>query len=109
MSKLHYSPVALRDLDDIWDYICEELSNPTAALNTVNSIQDNLSRLRAFPEMGSPLATIVMIETDYRFLVYGNYLAFYRSHGEDVYIDRILCGRRDYLKILFGELPEKDS
>ena len=109
MSKLHYSPAALHDLDDIWYYICTELGNPTAAANTVNYIQDNIGRLREFPEMGSPLGPVVMIETDYRFLVCGNYLAFYRSRSGDIYIDRILYGRRNYLKILFGELPEVDN
>jgi plasmid stabilization system protein ParE len=109
MSKLYYSPAALRDLDDIWDYICEELGNPTAAVSTVNRIQDNIGKLRDFPEMGSPLSSIVLIETDYRFLVCGNYLSFYRIRGEGVYIDRILYGRRDYLRILFGDRPEREK
>ena len=27
---------------------------------------------------------------------------FYRIYGKDVYIDRVLYGRRDYMRILFG-------
>ncbi len=108
-AKLYYSPLALRDLEDIRNYINDELTNPAAALNTVNTILDKLGRLRVFLETGSPLGAVITIETDYRFLVCGNYLAFYRSRGEDVYIDRIIYGRRDYVKILFGEQPEEDS
>jgi len=108
MGKLFYSPLALQDMDGIWNYIFEELSNPTAASNTVNRILDHIDRLRQFPEIGSPFSSVAKIETDYRYLVYGNYLAFYRSQGEDIYIDRVLYGRRDYLKILFGELPEEN-
>lgn len=44
------------------------------------------------------------IESDYRFLVSGNYLIFYRAYGAEVYIDRVLYGRRDYLRILFDGL-----
>ena len=44
------------------------------------------------------------VESDYRFLVSGNYLAFYRAYGNTVYVDRILYGRRDYLRILFGDV-----
>lgn len=47
-----------------------------------------------------------MFETDYRYLVCDKYLAFYRCISGDIYIDRILYGRRDYLTILFEESSE---
>ena len=34
MADLKYSPEALKDLDDIWEYIHSELSNPEAADHT---------------------------------------------------------------------------
>lgn len=42
-------------------------------------------------------------ESDYRFRVSGNYLVFYRAYEKDVYIDRVLYGRCDYMHILFGD------
>ena len=36
----------------------------------------------------------------------GNYLTFYRVNGNEVYVDRILYGRRDYLRILFGDMQD---
>ena len=42
MADLKYSPEALKDLDDIWEYIRSELSNPDAADNTVNAIQKSV-------------------------------------------------------------------
>ena len=30
-------------------------------------------------------------------------MTFYRVCGSDVYVDRVLYGRRDYLRLLFGE------
>ena len=105
MNKLHYSPKAICDLDEIWAYIFEDLQNPSAAQNTVDNILDTIEKLREFSKMGPPLSSVTEIESDYRFLICGNYLVFYRVKGAEVCIDRILYGRRDYLRILFGNPP----
>ena len=109
MAKIQYSRLAHRDLEKIGDYIAEDLKNPIAALNTVNRIQDAIDRLAAFPESGAPLSAHYKTAGDYRFLVCGSYLAFYRVADNTVFIDRILYGRRDYMKILFGTLLEEEN
>ena len=108
MAKVVYSPKARRDLEQIGDYICEQLKNPTAALNTVRTIQDKIDKLADFPQLGALLsATYDDVDVgDYRFLVCSNHLAFYRIDGDMVYIDHIINGRRNYIAILFGELPQ---
>lgn len=107
MNKLYYSSEALNDLDEIWKYIFEELQNPIAAQKTVYSILDTIEKLKEFSEMGPDLSSVTDVENSYRFLVCGNYLAFYRVNGVEVSIDRILYGKRDYLRILFGNLSEE--
>ena len=92
-----------RDLDEIWDYIALDLQNRSAADRMIGRILDDVERLENFAEMGAPLSSIVDVESDERFLVTGNYLTFYRAYGRDVYIDRILYGRSNYLRILFGD------
>jgi plasmid stabilization system protein ParE len=79
-----------------------------AAASTVNTIQDRIDKLADFPLLGTPLSTIYddIDVGDYRFLVCLNYLAFYRAVGDNVQIDRIMYGRRDYISILFGEPPQ---
>jgi addiction module RelE/StbE family toxin len=104
--KLHYSGDALQDLDEIWDYITTELCNPSAAEKVVHQIMDKAQQLAEFPKTGALLSTIVGMINEYRFLVSGNYLIFYRVEGNDVYIDRVLYERRDYLRILFGSPKE---
>ena len=100
--NIHYAQQARRDLDDIWDYIAEELQNADAAGRMINRIMDAVDRLADYPEMGAPLSSVVDARSDYyRFLVTGQYLTFYRVCGGDVYVDRILYGRRDYLRLLF--------
>ena len=102
-NKTHYSAEARRDLDDIWDYIVTDLCNASAAERVVNDILDVVEQLENFSEMGALLASIANVDSDHRFLVSGNYLIFYRVSGMNVYVDRILYGRRDYLRILFGD------
>ena len=103
-NKIHYSPESRRDLDDIWDYIVLELQNRSAAERVINRIIDAVDPLKNFAEMGTPLSSIADVGTDYRFLVSGDYMVFYRVQGNDVYIDRVLYGRRDYLRILFTDI-----
>lgn len=102
-SKVRYSPEAINDLDEIWAYISDELQNPESASNTVDGIMDTVDKLNDFPEMGPPLSSITDIESAFRFLVCGNYIAFYHLNGEIVSIDRVLYGKRDYIRVLFEE------
>ena len=108
-NKIHYSPESRRDLDDIWDYIVSELQNRSAAELVINRIIDEVDPLKNFAEMGTPLSSIADIGTDYRFLVSGNYMVFYRVQGNDVYIDRVLYGRSDYMSVLFKDLLREET
>ncbi len=108
-NNIHYSPEAQNDLDEIWEYIAFELCNPQAAENTVNKIMDTVDELENFSEIGTLLSSVTDIESDYRFLTSANYMVFYRVNGLDVYIDRVLYGRRDYLRILSSTLPQNDN
>lgn len=101
-NRIRYSPEALQDLNEIWDHIMLDFDNPKSAARLIDEIQDHIDRLETFPEMGARLSSIADVISDYRFLVIGKYMAFYRVSGGYIYIDRILYGRRNYLRILFG-------
>lgn len=107
MNKIQFSPEALKDLLDTKAYITEELCNEKAANNVISKILKQIRQLEAFPQMGASLSAIVGFETDYRFLVCGHYTAFYRMEKGAVNIVRVLYGRRDYMRILFGE-PQQE-
>ncbi len=104
MNRLHISRAAQADLVEIKEYISEDLENPIAAVSTVSKIMGHIWSLSGQAFIGTPLSAITDMESDYRFLVSGNYLIFYRSYGTEVYIDRVLYGRRDYLRILFDDI-----
>ena len=102
-NKIHYSPQALTDLDEIWNYIALELSNPIAAENTVNGIIAAVDTLKVFSGAGAMLRFFDGMNSGYRFVCHKNYLAFYRVIDMDVFVDRVIYGKRDYMKLLFDE------
>lgn len=106
MNKIVLSPEARNDLAEIRDYIEQELESPDAALNTIAGIAKRLRELEKHGKLGARLSSVTDVESEYRFLVCGNYRAFYRYEENMVYVDRILYGRRDYMRVLFSEDEE---
>ena len=103
MANIKFTPDALEDLKDINTYITDELCSEQSAINTIEQIMKHIRQLSSFPEIGAPLSSIINLEVPYRFLVCGNYTAFYKIDGEDVYVIRVLYGRRNFMQILFGK------
>ena len=104
MYKVSFSPEAVDDLKEIKQYIKDELCNEQAAKNTVAKILKKVKLLSDFPESSSSLSAIIGFDTDYRYLVCDNYIAFYRIENKNVLIVRVLYGRRNYMQILFGDI-----
>ena len=96
-------------MDDIWDYIVSELQNRSAAERVTNRIMDAVDQLKIFAELGTPLSSIADVSSEYRYLVSGNYMVFYRVQDNDVYIDRVLYGRSDYMNVLFKDLLREET
>mgnify|MGYP003297762926 CR=1 FL=1 len=101
MSNIVLSFEAKNDLKEIKKYISNELDNDIAANNTISKITKGIRRLEQQPLMGPPLSSVIEFDTNYRFLVCGNYMVFYRFDDNMVFVSRIIYGRRDYMKILF--------
>ena len=59
--------------------------------------------------VGNAAFSIADVSSEYRYLVSGNYMVFYRVQGSDVYIDRVLYGRSNYMSILFNDLLREDT
>lgn len=108
-NKVRYTAQAFHDLDEVWDYISFELQNPQAAERVVNKIMDRVDQLEDFAQSGALLSAVSDVMGEERFLVCDSYMIFYHSEKQEVTIDRVLYGRRDYLRVLFDktELPEQ--
>jgi len=108
MNDLHLSREARNDLRDIKAYISIELENPQAALSVVGRITKTMRVLKDHAQIGTVLSVKENREYGYRYLVSGSYMIFYRVSGEDVYVDRVMYGRRDYLYALFGDISKAE-
>jgi len=89
MCEIKFSPLAVSDLQEIRAYIAEELCSEQTAVNVLAKITKRIRELAKFPQMGASLSAIVDFDTNYRFLVCGNYIAFYYFENQIVYIVRI--------------------
>ena len=103
MAKINFTPDAMEDMKQIKAYITDELCSEQSAINTTQKIMKRIRQLGSFPDIGAPLSSIINHEVPYRFLVCGNYTAFYKVEGDEVNIIRVLYGRRNFMQILFGK------
>ena len=78
MNNLHISEEAQNDLLEIKEYIEEKLRNPAAAQSMVRKITDSRRISQSYTHAGALLSSITDTESDYRFIVSGNYISFYR-------------------------------
>lgn len=107
-NRIHYSDLAQGDMDDIWDYIVAELQNPVAAGKVIDRIMETVDTLESFALAGTPVPSADPAR-DFRYLVSGSYMIFYHIRAAEVYIDRVLYGRRDYLRVLFEDRLQGDD
>ena len=104
--KLNYTPEAISDIQEIRRYIKHTLRNPTAAARISKAILNTCSSLKAFPKMGMSVERKTGFETDLRMIPCENWIAVYRVEPDSnvVSIARIIDGRQDYMRILFGDM-----
>lgn len=96
--EVHYLPAAQQDLIDILNYIKHD--NPTAALKLIHEIDEVISKLEDFPNMGVTPKDLRLKSLNYKMLVIDNYLVFYAIKGSIIEIRRIVHGKRKYSFIL---------
>jgi len=98
--KLRYTPEALHDLTEIKRYIRENLGSPIAAGKIISGIIASCSLLKNQPGLGMELSKRIGRETDYRFLISGNYIVFYQIAGNIISVYRIIDARTDYIRMI---------
>ena len=91
-------PVALADLDEIFDYIMAD--SPQAATEILDNIMNSLRQLEDFPLSGVPLTERSMRKFNFKMVIINPYIAFYRFIVGKVIIYRILHCARNYPHLL---------
>jgi plasmid stabilization system protein ParE len=103
LTKLAISAEARRDLKNIQEYIADERESPQTALKVIEKILDRIENLLDFPDSGTLLSPQVNFPTNYRYARSTSYLIFYRHENNQLFIDRIIHNKRNYIDILFGQ------
>lgn len=97
--KLRINPLVVEDLKTIRDYIAED--NAEAARETIQEIYKRFENIQAFPNMGADLSKRVQFKTDYKYVVYENYITVYKIQKEAVEIYRVIDRFQDITAAIF--------
>ena len=97
--SVEYLPIAINDLEDIFNYIAED--DPSSASAFLNEIDVAILHLEEFPEMGLIPKVRRLMNKGYRMLIINEYLVFYVLIGNIVEIRRIISSKRNYVSLLF--------
>ena len=97
MMTLRINPLVANDLRQIRDYIAED--NEDYAAKTVKEIYKRFENIQMFPGIGTDLSKRVHFHTDYKYVIWENYVIIYKIKGEYVEIYRVVNRHQDILKI----------
>lgn len=85
MHKIIYTKRAKIELENLYNYIYFNLENPIAAKRLKANIIKPISNLEYFPYMGNKISN-----SNFRYLIFKNYLIFYSVNNQNVEIQRII-------------------
>lgn len=107
MHQLEYSPMALKDLRDINDYVIANWGE-SVAKKALEKITSDIRRLGQYPTLGVDLGKTIDVPTKYRYIFSGQNYVFYYVEVDKIRIVRVLNERQDYMKQLFGTSSSSD-
>ena len=97
MMKLRINPLVVADLKDIRDFIAED--NVEKALETVEEIYGKFENIQLFPGMGTDLSKRVSFRTEYKYIVWNDYVIIYKVGKEFVEVHRVINRYQDITRI----------
>ena len=97
MMKLRINPLVVTDLKDIRSFIAED--NVEKAVETVDEIYGKFENIQLFPGMGTDLSKRVNFRTEYKYVVWNDYVIIYKVRKEFVEIYRVVNRYQDITRI----------
>lgn len=103
MYNVEILPIAVKDLENISEYISVTLQNPVAANKLIDEFEKAFENLGEFPysrALYSPTFSKMINNFEYRKLFVKNYIAFYYvdENRKTVVVSRVIYARRDFSK-----------
>lgn len=97
MMKLRINPLVVLDLKEIRNYIAED--NPRKATEVIEEIYGKFENVQLFPGMGADLSKRVHFRTEYKYVVWNDYVIIYKLGKEFVEIYRVINRYQDITRI----------
>ena len=92
--KVTYLPAAVRDLEEILDYVRRDSLERAEKL--LVKFEAEIARLARFPQLGVMPKDPYLASKGYRVLIIENYLVFYVAAKRTIRIRRVIHGARRY-------------
>jgi addiction module RelE/StbE family toxin len=97
MMNLRINPLVAEDLEAIKNFIAED--NAEKAAETVQGIYSQFENIQQFPYIGAELSKRVRFKTDYKYIVWGDYVVLYKIGKNAVEIYRVVNRYQDITRI----------
>ena len=93
---------AQKDLESIYNYICNKLVNKEAAIKLLNKINEKFDSISLFPKSAPLIINNYVKNKNIRKLLIDNYIAFYEVDDikNEIRIIRIMYGMQNYIDVL---------
>ena len=93
---------AQKDLESIYNYICNKLVNKEAAIKLLNKINEKFDYIALFPKSAPLIINNYVKNKNIRKLLIDNYIAFYEVDDikNEIRIIRIMYGMQNYIDVL---------
>ena len=96
--KLRINPLVADDLKIIRNFIAED--NGDKALETVQEIYRQFESIQQFPYIGTDLSKRVQFKTNYKYVVWNDYIILYKVSKVAVEIYRVVNRYQDITRIV---------
>lgn len=97
MMKLRINPAVAIDLKNIKEYITQD--SQAVAEEVINKLYIQIENIQQFPNVGLNLSKRVRFRTNYKYVIWENYIIFYKIQGEYVEIYHVVNRYQDITKI----------
>lgn len=97
MMKLRVNPAVAIDLKNIKEYIAQD--SQVVAEEVINKLYIQIENIQHFPNIGLELSKRVHFRTNYKYVIWENYIIFYKIQSEYVEIYRVVNRYQDITKI----------
>ena len=95
--NIEYLETAIKDLEEIIIYASE--NGKTYVNELIDELDDKISILKQFPNMGKVYNNIQLINK-YHVILINQYLIFYMINNKSIVIHRIIHNKRNYMSFI---------